>query len=60
MFDWETTGGHAPGAPLVSHRHETGPILEVDVILVLVQEAVHFAIAADGGKTRQRLREVRV
>ena len=45
---------------LVRDREPVCAVLDVDALLVLVEEAVGFAVCADGGETREGFGEVAV
>lgn len=46
--------------PLVSNCQICCPVLKVDIIFVVPDETVGFAVTAYSGKARERLREMRV
>ena len=45
-------------SPLVSDGDEARSALKVDIVLIVFQETVHLAVAADRGQTRKGLGEV--
>ena len=54
------TNKFATDGPLISNRQISRPVFQVDVVFIVSDKAVNFAVATDSGQSGQRLGEMSV